>query len=68
MSNDAVAIAAIVMLGVLLSVIAWQLLAIARTAVGRDKSAQTERFHHRLQALEALHEDNSNLDHESGQR
>lgn len=37
MSGNAVAVAAIVMLGLVLSVIAWQLLAIARTAVARKK-------------------------------
>ena len=68
MSNDAVAIAAIVMLGVLLSVIAWQLLAIARTAVGRERSTRTEQLHDRLRALEALHEGSGNLDHGDSQR
>ena len=55
MSNNAVAIAAIVMTGVFLSVVAWQLLSIARTAVARDKDANSSQLHERLTKLEELH-------------
>lgn len=56
MDSNAVAIAVVVMGGLVLSVIAWQLLAVARTAVARGHATDVDE---RLEALEALHRDDA---------
>ncbi len=40
MTNEAVAVAAVIMTGVFLSVVAWQILAIARTAVAKGRPTE----------------------------
>lgn len=55
MPNEAVAVTAIIMSGAFLSVVAWQLLAIARSAVARDRHERIRELSSRLQALEELH-------------
>jgi hypothetical protein len=56
-TNNAVAVAAIVMSGLFLTVVVWQLLSVARTAVAHNKSESNRQLQERLSKLEELHEE-----------
>lgn len=59
MTNDIVATAAVIMTGIVVAVIAWQVLAVARTAVARERHVggalddEVADLRRRLERLEA---------------